>query len=280
MMNMLRQIVYLIRLDKPIGTFLLLFPTLWGLWLAAQGIPDATISSIFIMGVFLMRSAGCIMNDLADRKFDRHVLRTRNRPLANNTLSVKTAIITLILFVSIAFLLIQPLNLLTFKLAFVGLFLAIIYPFLKRVTHLPQVGLGLAFAFGIPMSFAAIRDTIPSEAWLLYAAAVVWPIIYDTQYAMIDLEDDKKISVKSTALLFGDKVMPAIVLLQSVFVALLLFVGFAFHLRAPFYLSLLWVVLCFCYQLILLKQRNKEAYYNAFKSNQWIGLIIFLGCAL
>lgn len=279
-MLMLREIAYVMRLDKPIGILLLLFPTLWGLWLANEGIPTNPILFIFIIGVVIMRSAGCIINDIADRHFDKHVERTKHRPLAANTLSVKTALIALLALIVCAFLLIQPLNIFTIQLAFLGLLLAAIYPFLKRITHLPQVGLGLAFAFGIPMSFAAIQNAIPHKAWLLYAAAVIWPIIYDTQYAMVDRQDDKKIGVKSTAILFGRYDILAISVLQCLFLVLLFATGVVFHLRAPFYVSLLWVAFSFCYQYMLLRSRTRKGYFAAFKNNQWVGLVIFLGCAI
>lgn len=276
----LQQIAYLIRLDKPVGTLLLLFPTLWGLWLASERTPDANLLFIFVVGVFLMRSAGCIMNDIADRHIDRHVKRTNMRPLAANTLSIKIAIIVLICLLSLAFLLIQSLNRYTIQLAWLGLLLAAIYPLLKRVTHLPQVGLGFAFAFGIPMSFAAIHNSIPANAWLLYAAAVIWSVIYDTQYAMVDRDDDKKIGVKSTAILFEQYDLLIMSILMGTFLLLLLASGIAFHLHTPFYLSLLWVALCFCYQLLLLKTRTRKGYFAAFKNNQWVGLIILLGCII
>jgi 4-hydroxybenzoate polyprenyltransferase len=278
--TMLKEIALLIRLDKPIGTLLLLFPTLWGLTLASEGMPDTTILLIFVGGVFLMRSAGCIINDIADRHIDLHVARTKERPLARQKISVKLALFIFFLLVALAYCLIQPLNTLTIQLAWLGLLLAVVYPFLKRLTHLPQVGLGLAFAFGIPMSFAAIQETIPLKAWVLYVAAVIWPIIYDTQYAMVDREDDKKIGVKSTAILFGQYDIVAIVCLQCLFLCLLIYLGVLFQLRAPFYVALLWVVLCFSYQLILLNTRTREAYFTAFKNNQWVGLIILLGCML
>jgi len=277
---MLKQIAYLMRLDKPVGILLLLFPTIWGLWLASDGMPDLTIFFIFIIGVVLMRSAGCIMNDIADRHIDPHVKRTRLRPLAAKKIDIKIAILVFLVLVTLAFCLIQPLNAFTIQLSFIGLALTIIYPFLKRITHLPQVGLGLAFAFGVPMSFAAIQESIPLKAWVLYAAAVVWPIIYDTQYAMVDREDDKKIGVKSTAILFGDRDIMMITLLQGLFILLLLCVGLLFHLRAPFYIALLWVTLCFSYQFLLIRSRNSDAYFSAFKNNQWVGLIILLGCML
>lgn len=277
---MIKQIAYLMRLDKPIGTLLLLCPTMWGLWLASNGPPDITIMLIFVTGVFLMRSAGCIMNDIADRNIDPYVKRTRARPLAAKTLDIKIALLVFLLLVTLAYCLIQSLNAYTISLAWVGLLLAIAYPFLKRITHLPQVGLGLAFAFGIPMSFAAIQETVPLKAWLLYAAAVIWPIIYDTQYAMVDRDDDQRIGVKSTAILFGKHDITIILLLQGLFLLLLFCTGIVFHLRAPFYIALLWVTLCFSYQFLLLRTRTRDAYFAAFQNNQWVGMIILLGCIL
>lgn len=274
------QLAYLMRLDKPIGILLLLFPTLWGLILASNGDINFSHLIIFSIGVVLMRSAGCIINDMADRKFDGFVERTKDRPLAANKLSLPLAFFALFSLLIFAFLLIQPFNALTIKLAWIGLLLAIIYPFLKRITHLPQVGLGFTFAFGIPIAFAATLGEIPPKAWLLYAAGVVWPIIYDTQYAMMDREDDLKIGIKSTAILFGKHDIYFIILFQIIFIILLIFTGKAFHLRAPFYISLLWVTLCFCYQGLTMRCRTRLAYLKVFQNHQWVGLFILLGFLL
>lgn len=272
-----KQMIYLMRLHKPIGIFLLLWPTLWALWLAGHGKPNAWIVMIFVIGVVLMRSAGCIINDFADREFDKHVERTKERPLTSGKVSVKHALILFIVLLSVAFILVLFVNAFTVKLAFVGALLAVIYPFLKRITHLPQLGLGLAFAWGVPMAFAALNNTISTEAWILFAAAVIWPVIYDTMYAMVDRVDDVVIGVKSTAILFGhyDHVIMAV--LQAIFLGLMMVCGNLFHLQWPYYFSLFIVLILFGYQLYLIKSREREACFRAFLNNQWVGLVIFLG---
>jgi 4-hydroxybenzoate polyprenyltransferase len=280
MYEKIKQYFYLIRLNKPIGILLLLWPTLWALWLASEGWPEWDILAIFVAGVVLMRSAGCIMNDIVDRKWDGHVERTRLRPLVTQKISIKEAWIFFGILIALAFLLVLQLNQLTIMLAFVGLLFAIIYPFLKRYTHLPQVGLGIAFSWGIPMVFAAELYEIPGKAWLLFLAAVIWPMIYDTFYAMTDKADDVKIGVKSMAILFGSREPFFIGLLQMVFIVLMILVGLYFHLGFYYFASLLITSFLFFYQEWLIKDRIPEKCFKAFLNNNWVGLIIFLGIVL
>lgn len=276
----IKQYIYLMRLNKPIGILLLLWPTLWALWLASNGKPNIPIVIIFILGVILMRSAGCVINDYADRNFDRHVLRTRERPLATGKITGKEAWILFSILMACAFLLVLLLNPLTILLAFVGALLTMIYPFMKRFTNLPQVGLSLAYSWGVPMAFAAETNTVPLAAWMLFFTAIVWPVIFDTFYAMVDRDDDVKIGIKSTAILFGknDKLM--IGALQMLFLLSLIMVGYIFNLNAFYFLSLLIAALLFLYQQILIKNRDREQCFKAFLNNHWVGLVIFLGIAL
>lgn len=270
----------LMRLDKPIGFYLLLWPTLWALWLASDGKPAFYFVLIFIAGVFVMRSAGCIINDMADRNIDGFVERTAKRPLATKKVSLKEAFIILFILLSMALGLVLLLNRLTLELALIGLFITFIYPFLKRITHLPQVGLGVAFSWGIPCSFAAITGELSFKAWVLFFPALLWPIIYDTLYAMADKKDDLKIGVKSTAILFAEKDKRILVGLQLLFIGLLINVGFYFQLNHWFYLSLLIGAMLFIYQQILIKDRIPAACFKAFLNNQWVGLSIFIGILL
>lgn len=270
----------LIRIDKPIGVLLLLWPTLWALWLAGNGHPDPYITLVFLAGVFLMRSAGCAVNDFADRHVDAHVARTRLRPLAAGHLHPMEALVIAGLFAFIALLLVLSLNTFTIQLAFIGALLAFCYPFLKRYTHLPQLGLGAAFSWGIPMAFAAEINEVTPAAWLLFITAVIWPVIYDTLYAMVDRADDEKIGVKSTAILFNhvDKMM--IGLLQVIFLILLIITGLSFKLHVIYYISLLFVAGLFVYQQWLIKDRDTVLCFQAFKNNNWVGLFIFAGIFL
>ena len=276
----IKPYLLLMRLNKPIGIFLLLWPTLWALWLASAGHPDMTIVSIFILGVIFMRSAGCIINDIADRHVDQYVERTRLRPLATGEITVKSAFILFFLLLLCAFCLVLLLNPLTIGLAFVGALLAIIYPFLKRITHLPQFGLGLAFAWGVPMAYAALTHTTPVECWILFAAAAIWPVIYDTFYAMVDKKDDVTAGVKSTAILFGRHTALIIGLLQIIFILLLILLGRQYQLNIYYYLSLLITAFLFLYQQYLIKSGVRERYFQAFLNNNWVGMILFLGLLL
>lgn len=278
---MLKDFFYLMRLHKPIGTFLLLWPTLWGLWLAGNGHqPNIIILIIFILGVILMRAAGCIINDIADRDFDAHVERTRERPLATGKISTQAALILFIVLLSLAFGLVLFLNKLTILLAIIGAMLTLIYPFMKRFTHLPQLGLGMAFAWGVPMAFAAETQHVSGAAWIVFLAAVIWPVIYDTMYAMVDRTDDIKIGIRSTAILFGSYDRIIIGLLQIIFLGLLGLVGYLFKLDELYFFSLCCAGLLFIYQQILIKKTDRAAYFKAFLNNNWVGLIIFLGIIL
>jgi len=271
----------LMRFDKPIGILLLLWPTLWALWLAGAGHPDKSVLFVFITGVVIMRAAGCIINDIADRHMDGNVRRTALRPLASGEISVKKALILFAILMLLAFLLVLQCNALTIELAFVGAALATIYPFLKRVTHLPQLGLGLAFSWSVPMAFAAQTNQVPSEAWLLFVTACLWPVIYDTFYAMADRDDDIKIGVKSTAILFAslDRIITAV--LQLLFVALLMIVGKTFELDKLFFnVGTAIAAGLFVYQQQLIKAREPANYFAAFLNNNWVGFIIFLSIVL
>jgi 4-hydroxybenzoate polyprenyltransferase len=266
--------IYLMRLHKPIGILLLLWPTLWALWLAGNGKPNLIIVIVFALGVFLMRTAGCIINDIADRNFDAHVERTRSRPLATKEISVKSALLLFAVLCFIAFLLVLQLNRFTICLAFVGLGLAVLYPFMKRFTHLPQVGLGLAFAWGVPMAFAAEQGALPTQSWIVFLAACLWPIIYDTMYAITDREDDVKIGIKSTAILFAAHEKKILFFLQLVFLFLLIIVGVLFAMQWPYFLSIFFVAILFGYQLKLIHMNQS---FKAFLNNNWVGMIVFIG---
>ncbi|RDI48636.1 4-hydroxybenzoate octaprenyltransferase [Aquicella lusitana] len=276
----LPQYVYLMRLDKPIGVLLLLWPTLWALWLASHGRLDSQILLIFVTGVVLMRSAGCVVNDFADRHFDGHVKRTRERPLASGRVKPVEALVLAALLALTAFAGVLLCNALTIKLAFIGAALTIIYPLMKRYTHLPQFGLGLAFSWGVPMAFAAVTGSVGNAAWFLFLTCLIWPVIYDTMYAMVDREDDRKIGVKSTAILFDEMDTFIIGLLQMLFVVLLVIMGLMFRLHFIYYLALAAVGVLFIYQQWLIKSRDPQACFRAFKNNNWVGLLIFLGIFL
>lgn len=274
MLNKLSAYAWLMRLHKPIGILLLLWPTLWALWIAGKGHPHWHIVAIFIAGVIVMRSAGCIINDIADINFDKYVKRTANRPLTSGDVSLKEALLLFIILLGLALLLVLQLNFFTFKLAIIALVLACFYPFTKRWTHWPQLFLGAAFAMSVPMAYAALTDHLPLTCWLIYTIAILWPLMYDTEYAMADREDDVKIGIKSTAIYFGRFDIIIITLLQIILLALLGVLGWLIALKIPYYLALLLVFCMFCYQLSLLK---KECYLKAFLNNQWVGLVIFLG---
>ena len=270
----------LIRFDRPIGTLLLLWPTLWALWLAADGIPPLNYLLIFSLGVFLMRSAGCVINDIADRKFDGQVKRTRNRPLAQNQIPVINALIFFVVLMLCALVLLAFLNPLSIKIAMVAAFFAITYPFMKRYTYLPQIYLGIAFALSIPMAFAQIKNSIPAVAWLLFIANIFWTTAYDTMYAMVDRDDDEKIGVKSTAILFGDLDIVITHIIQGFMLVSLLLLGKKLELNLYYYISLLLVVFLFIYQNKLLRSRDSGNYFKAFLNNNWVGLIVFAGIFL
>jgi 4-hydroxybenzoate polyprenyltransferase len=274
------QYVLLMRLDKPIGLLLLLWPTLWALWLATNGHPHPRIVAIFVLGVLFMRSAGCILNDLADRHFDGFVKRTQNRPLIAGKVSLLEAILLASFLILLAFILVLQCNRLTIQLSFVALLLAWIYPFLKRFTHLPQLGLGLAFSFGVPMAFAAELNELPASCFLLFITASIWPIIYDTMYAMVDRDDDLRIGVKSTAILFHSNDNLFIGLLQLLFLFLLYGVGQVFNLKLIYYWSIAVCAILFFYQQCLIKDAIPKKCFKAFLNNNWVGASIFLGIIL
>lgn len=273
----LSQYAYLMRLDKPIGTLLLLWPTLWALWLASAGHPNNTVLFVFVAGVILMRSAGCVMNDVADREVDGKVKRTRNRPLATGKVTMAEAVLLIVLLGLSAFLLVLLCNSLTITLAFVAVGLAIIYPFMKRFTYLPQLGLSAAFTWGVPMAFAAETGAVSLSAWFLFFTGMVWPVIYDTMYAMVDREDDLKVGIKSTAILFDQMDKCVVALLQLLFVMMLVIVGLMFRLNRYYYVSLIFVSLLFIYQQWLIKDRDPEKCFSAFLNNNWVGFAIFVG---
>lgn len=271
---------YLLRLHKPIGTLLLLWPTLWGLWLASAGFPASNVLLIFVAGTFLMRSAGCAVNDFADRHVDGRVTRTKNRPLAQGVISSRGALLVAAVLSLVAFLLVLQCNWLTIELSIIAAIIAFIYPFLKRFTHLPQVGLGVAFSWGVPMAFAAVLNEVPLRGWFLFLACVLWPIIYDTYYAMVDREDDVKVGVKSTAILFAQRDKWILGLLQFLFLVMLTLVGVCFNLSTIYYSSLVVVGLLFVYQQQLIKHRERDKCFQAFLHSNWVGLVIFLGIYL
>ncbi|MBK7352405.1 MAG: 4-hydroxybenzoate octaprenyltransferase [Nitrosomonas sp.] len=270
----------LIRLDKPIGTLLLLWPTLWGIWLAADGMPDGMILFIFILGTVLMRSAGCAINDFADRRIDLHVERTKNRPLAAGVISAKEAVAVAIVLSFCAFLLVLPLNALTLQLSVCALFLAGTYPFTKRFFAMPQAYLGIAFSFGIPMAFAAQTGELPPIVWLLLLANVLWVIAYDTEYAMVDRVDDLKIGIKTSAITLGRYDIIGIMLCHSFFLGIMAYVGWLLQRGFLYYLSLGVAVGLVIYQYQLIKNREPAGCFKAFLHNNWVGASLFAGIAL
>lgn len=270
----------LIRFDRPIGTWLVLWPALWALWLAADGIPDWELIVIFSLGAFLMRSAGCAVNDFADRNIDGDVSRTKERPLATGKISSKEAIGVFVVLSLVAFGLVLLTNQLTVLLSFGAVALASCYPFMKRYTHLPQVVLGAAFAWSVPMAFAAQTGTVPAGAWLVYTAVVVWTVVYDTFYAMVDRDDDLKIGVKSTAVLFGDDDRLITACLQALVILILVLVGSRFGLGVWYFLSVIVTAALFVWQQYQIRERDKAACFEAFLHNRYVGMTVFLGIAV
>ena len=267
----------IMRFYKPIGTFLLLAPTLWGVVLANEGYPSLHLLAIFLAGAVIMRAAGCIANDLADRNLDGHVERTRLRPLVTGVLTVKEALTLLMLLLAVALGLVALTNPLTIQLSIAGAALAMVYPLMKRVTHWPQVVLGLAFSWSIPMAFAASTNSLPTALWWLFAANVLWTVVYDTQYAMVDREDDLSIGIKSTAILFGDLDVRVIGLLQCFCLVAFWQCGVAFDLGAPYYAAVVTVGIMFVRHLWLIRGREVSQCFAAFNQSKWIGLLILLG---
>ena len=270
----------LARMDKPIGTLLLLWPTLWSLWLASAGSPPLWPLLAMGLGVVLMRAAGCVINDYADRQVDGHVQRTAQRPLPAGQLTARQALVFFVLLAGLAFLLVLTLNRQTIALSVVGLLLAVIYPFMKRVTHLPQLVLGLAFSWSIPMAWVAVANELTVTTWLLFGANVLWTIAYDTYYAMVDREDDRRIGVKSTAILFGQYDLLMIALLQVPTLLTLLLVGWLQQLNGLFYASVLVAAALFVYQGVSARNRDRQACFQAFLANNWVGCVIFGGILL
>ena len=275
-----QQYYLLTRMDRPIGIFLLLWPTLWALWVAAEGLPNWHVLLVFVSGVFLMRSAGCVINDYADREFDPLVSRTRERPIAAGRVKPNEALWLFAALCLLAFALVLTMNALTIKLSFVGVGLAAIYPFMKRYTHLPQVVLGMAFGWAIPMAFAAQTGSVPKVAWLMYVINVVWSVVYDTMYAMADREDDIKAGVKSTAILFGDADRVIIGLLQGMVLLGLFLLGQQLGLGVAFYISLAVVVALGVYQQYLIRLRQPTQCFKAFLNNNWLGAVVFAGLVI
>jgi 4-hydroxybenzoate polyprenyltransferase len=278
--NKLLNYIALMRLNKPIGILLLLWPTLWALWIAGNGSPDWFVVAIFTAGVVIMRSAGCVINDYADRHIDGHVERTQHRPIPAGLVTPKEALILFSGLCLLAFLLVLQLNYQTILLSFVGAFLAASYPFMKRLTHFPQIYLGAAFGWAIPMSFMALNQTISVVAWWLFFLTLIWAVIYDTMYAMVDREDDLKIGVKSTAVLFMDYDRLIIGVLQCVFIVLMFLLGRYCQLGYWFSVGVLIASLLFCYQQWLIRKREKKNCFNAFLNNHWLGAAIFFGIVM
>ncbi len=276
----LRGYIQLTRINRPIGIYLLLWPTYWALWIAADGVPALDILLIFTLGVVLMRSAGCVINDYADRNFDGHVKRTQDRPLPAGRVTPREALYLFVVLSLIAFVLVLFTNTATVLLSLGGVALAAAYPFMKRYTHLPQVVLGAAFSWAIPMGFCAVTGSVPAEAWLLYAANLLWTVAYDTQYAMADRDDDLKIGIKSTAILFGEADTLMIALLQGLTLVSLALLGQQQAFGMPYFAGLLIAVCLFAYQFSLTRDRQRDRCFQAFLNNHWVGSVVFAGILL
>jgi 4-hydroxybenzoate polyprenyltransferase len=272
--------VRLTRLHRPVGIFLLLWPTLWALWIAAQGVPDTKLLVVFVLGVVFMRSAGCIVNDLADRDIDPHVKRTRDRPLAARRLSPYEALALFAVLIAASLLLVLRLNALSLRLAFIGAGLTVTYPFMKRFFPLPQFYLGVAFSWGVPMAFMAQNGNIPRVAWIIFFAGIIWAAIYDTMYAMVDRDDDLKIGVKSSAIVFGDMDKLIIGLLQGLMLYSLYLVGTNMEFGFWYNAGLAGAAVFFAYQQWLIRARKPEACFRAFQNNQYVGMSVFIGIFL
>ncbi|MBU3631602.1 4-hydroxybenzoate octaprenyltransferase [Polynucleobacter sp. AP-Melu-500A-A1] len=280
LIDRLTSYAYLIRLDKPIGTLLLLWPTLWALWLASSGVPNPAVLLIFVLGTFLMRSAGCAMNDYADRDFDRHVMRTQGRPVTSGKISGKEAVGVALALALLAFLLILPLNDFTKELSVLALLVAFIYPFTKRFFAMPQAVLGIAFGFGIPMAYAAVLDFIPLEAWVLFIGNIFWAIAYDTAYAMVDREDDIRLGLRTSAITFGRYDVLAIGLSYAILFMSQLWVANLASLSNYFLVGWCAALACAIYHMKLVSTRKREECFQAFRHNNWLGGFLFLGIVL
>ncbi|WEM42393.1 4-hydroxybenzoate octaprenyltransferase [Photobacterium sp. DA100] len=276
-MTKMKAFWQLARFDRPIGSLLLLWPTLWALFLAAEGMPNPHVMLVFVLGVIFMRAAGCVINDFADRNFDGHVKRTAQRPMPSGKVSEREALALFGLLVLVSFLLVLTMNTLTIMLSVVAVILAAAYPFMKRYTHLPQLVLGMAFGWSIPMAYAAQAGELPAVAWLLFVANILWTIAYDTQYAMVDRDDDVKVGIKSTAILFGrfDKML--IGLLQLGTLVLLIAVGAIEGMSQVYYWCLLLASSLFVYQQMLIRGREREPCFKAFLNNNYVGMLICIG---
>ena len=277
MLTRLQPYLALMRLDRPVGTLLLLWPTLAALWLAAEGMPPVGTLAVFVVGTFLARSAGCVINDIADRRFDGLVARTKRRPLVTGDVSLRGAIVLLVALAGGCLAVVLTLNPLTVALALVGAIVAALYPFLKRWTHLPQAGLGVAFSWGIPMAFAATTGTVNAIGWLLFAASLTWVVAYDTMYAMVDRDDDRIAGIKSTAVLLGHWDRAAIALLQALTIGMLYLVGVVAGAGLTYYAGIVAMVALFGWQQWLIYGRDRERCFRAFGSNTWAGLALFVG---
>ena len=269
----------LMRLHKPIGTLLLLWPTLWALWIAAGGWPGWMLFWIFCIGTLLMRSAGCVMNDLADRNFDAHVKRTRDRPIAAGLVSVKEALWLAAAVTLVAFCLVLALNRFAIALSFVALALAASYPFTKRFLSIPQAYLGVTFGFGIPMAFAAVSNSLPPPCWWLLLANIFWVLAYDTEYAMVDRDDDLRIGIKTSAILFGRHDVAAVMLCYAAMLAVLVIIGMKLQFGLYYYLGLGAAGFIMLYHYSLIRERQREGCFKAFLHNNWVGGVIFAGIA-
>lgn len=274
------DILVLTRMDRPIGALLLLWPTWWALWLAAGDFPPWKPLIIFTLGVFAMRAAGCAINDYADRNLDPQVARTAGRPIASGRITPREALIVFAALLVFAFLLVLLTNALTIKLSFIGAALAALYPFTKRYTDFPQVVLGAAFGWAIPMAFAAVLNTVPPVGWLLFIANILWSVIYDTEYAMVDRDDDIKANARSTAILFGDADLPIIGVLMGTLVIALVMIGNRAHLGWPYWVAIATVAGLFGWQQWLIRNREREACLAAFRHNNWVGLVLWIGIVL
>ncbi len=270
----------LTRMDRPVGALLLLWPTWWALWLAANDFPPWSSLVIFTLGVFAMRAAGCAINDYADRELDPQVARTAGRPIASGRVTPREALVVFGALLGFAFVLVLFTNALTIKLSFAGAALAALYPFTKRYTYMPQVVLGAAFGWSIPMAFAAVSNSVPPLGWLLFLGNVVWSVVYDTEYAMVDREDDIKAGARSTAILFGDADLPILGILMATFALAMLFVGQRAHLGWPYWLALVASLGLFGYQLWRIRTRDRDACLAAFRHNNWLGLVLWVGIVL
>ncbi len=275
-----KQYWVLSRFDKPIGILILLWPALWALWVASSGKPDYYVLLVICLGVVLMRAAGCVINDYADREFDPHVERTKQRPIAAGKVTPKEALWLFVILCLIAFSLVLTLNYYTIALSFVAAFLAGSYPFMKRYTHLPQAYLGIAFGWAVPMSFSAQVNQIPTVAWVMYLAVVLWALVYDTMYAMVDKDDDLKIGVKSTAILFGVYDRQIMAVLQVIIIGLLVVVGLMQALTWPYYAGVIVATGLCIYQQKLIFHREKALCFKAFLNSNYFGMAVFIGLSL